>query len=280
MRLSVITDEISLDLAHALDVMREYGVDGAELRGLWDKNIADLSWDQAKEARSLIDARGFVVSAIASPFFKCPLTEDEAGETGQTHLAETRSLKDQHDLLERCFELARLFDTRLIRVFAFWKRGPLTEEIEGRIVEAFRGPAKMAEEQGMTLVLENEHACYIGTGAEAARVIEKVDSPNLKAVWDPGNAYFVGENPYPDGYNAIRKHVVHVHVKDAVTLPSGEMQFTVVGEGVIKYADQFASLKADGYHGFISLETHCKPGEESSRKSLVALRKLLADVEG
>ena len=43
MKLSVITDEISQDFEHALDVMAEYGVTGAELRGLWSVNIADLS---------------------------------------------------------------------------------------------------------------------------------------------------------------------------------------------------------------------------------------------
>ena len=41
LKLAVITDEIDSDLGHALDVMAEYGVQGAELRQLWDKNIAE-----------------------------------------------------------------------------------------------------------------------------------------------------------------------------------------------------------------------------------------------
>ena len=279
MKLSVITDEISLDLAHALDVMREFGVQAAELRGVWDANIADLSPEKVNQARTLLDEKGLMTSAIASPFFKCNLTDDEEGETGRTHLAATRGLKDQIDLLHKCIELAAAFDTRLIRVFAFWKRGPLTPQIEDRIVEAFAEPVKIAEDAGVVLALENEHACYLGTGVETARVLKRIGSPALRAVWDPGNAFFAGEvPPFPAGYEAIREYVAHVHVKDAWRRPSGEDEFVVVGEGTIDYHGQFAALKKDGYGGYISLETHVQPGEEASRRCLAAMRSLLAEL--
>jgi sugar phosphate isomerase/epimerase len=277
-KLSVITDEISLDLAHALDVMREFGVHGAELRGIWDANVADLPAEKVKEAKALLDNNGFTVSAIASPFFKCNLTDNEAGETGSTHLAATRSLGDQIALLERCIELAVTFDTRIIRVFAFWKRGLLTQEIEDRIVEAFAEPVKMAEDRGMILALENEHDCYLGGAVETARVLSRVNSPALKAVWDPGNAFFTGENAFPTGYEAIRYYIAHVHVKDALRRPDGQDEFVVVGDGVIDYRAQFAALKSDGYRGYLSLETHCKPGEEASRRSLAAIKHMLAEL--
>jgi sugar phosphate isomerase/epimerase len=284
MKLSVITDEISLDFSHALDVMAEYDVRSAEIRGVWDGNIVDLSWEKALEVKAMLDDRGFVVSAIASPFFKCPLTDDEEGETGRTHLAKTRSLDDQMALLDRCVELAKLFDARLIRVFSFWKRGPLTPEIDDRIAEAFVEPVKVAERNDLVLALENEHACYHGTGVEAARLIEKVGSPNLRAVWDPGNAFFAGEeDAFPVGYDAIREHVAHVHVKDAVRLPSGDLAFEVIGEGAIDFPSQFAALKADGYRGFISLETHCrregKTPEDVSRLCLEALVRMLGELQ-
>lgn len=279
MKLSVITDEISLDLAHALGVMREFGVQGAELRGLWDTNIADLPMQKAKEAKRLLADNGMVVSAIASPFFKCPLTDDEAGETGNTHLAATRGMDDQMALLDRSIELAKLFDTNLIRVFAFWKRGPLTQEKEDRIVEAFAEPVRVAEQNGMILVLENEHACYLGTGADTARVLKRVNSPALRGVWDPGNAFFADEDPFPAGYEAMRGYVAHVHVKDAGRNKQGEPQFMVVGEGTIDFRSQFAALSADGYNGFLSLETHCQPGEECSKRSLAAMKRILAELE-
>lgn len=282
MELAVITDEIDADLGHALDVMAEYDAHGAELRNLWDKNIADAPRDYWQRAKDLLDAKGMHVVGIASPFFKCDMPGEEAsGPTGPLHSASARGLGDQIALLEHCIEAARFFDTNLIRVFSFWKRGPLTPEIEEQIVDAFAEPAAIAERAGIILGLENEHACYLGTGAQAARVLAEINSPAVRALWDPGNAFMGGEVPFPTGYEAVRPFVTHVHVKDAV-MPPGALQpeWTVVGGGEIDYPGQIAALRADGYPGYLSLETHWNGGgskEASSRACLEGLQTLLSN---
>jgi sugar phosphate isomerase/epimerase len=279
MKLSVITDEISQDLEHAVQVMQEYGVTGAELRGLWNVNIADIDDASARRARKLLEASGIRVSSIASPFYKCDLFEGGAGEKGPLHLATPRDLSEQIDLLHRCVDLAHFFETPIIRVFSFWKRGDLTPEIEQRIVDAFAEPVKLAEEEEIILALENEHSCYLGTGAEVARVARAVNSPHLRICWDPGNAMCAGETPYPDGYEAVRELVAHVHVKDGV-LENGKVHFVVVGEGMIDYSGQFDALRRDGYTGWISLETHARidgDAERASRLSLQALRRWIEE---
>ena len=58
-----------------------------------------------------------------------------------------------------------------------------------------RGLADQAARHGVTIGLENEHACNIATGAETARVLAALDHPNLKVVWDPANALVSGEKP-------------------------------------------------------------------------------------
>src|SRR5947209_4991469 len=136
MKLSVITDEISQDFEHALDVAREYGVVGAELRGLWDVNIADLSPKQVERAKRALAERGMVVSCLATPMFKCDLETDAASIEGPMHLARARRISEQVELLRRCCGLAHTFGTDLIRVFTFWRKGELTPEIEERIVRA------------------------------------------------------------------------------------------------------------------------------------------------
>ena len=50
-----------------------------------------------------------------------------------------------------------------------------------------------ADAGAYTLLLENEHACFIGTGAEAGRIAGEIGSPHFKLVWDPGNAFHAGE---------------------------------------------------------------------------------------
>ncbi|MDI6827781.1 MAG: hypothetical protein QME62_04775, partial [Armatimonadota bacterium] len=80
---------------HALDVLQEYGIQSAELRGLWDVNIVDLSKDQIKKARDILENKGMSVCCIASPLFKCDLEGTSAEATGPTHLAKERSIADQ-----------------------------------------------------------------------------------------------------------------------------------------------------------------------------------------
>jgi sugar phosphate isomerase/epimerase len=280
-KLAVITDEIAPDFEHALDVMAEYGVTAAELRGLWGTNIAELDPEQSARARRALKERGMTVAGLATPVYKCHLDTDEAEELGRMHLAKARGLSEQMDTLRRCCQLAHAFETRLIRVFTFWRRGPLTPEIERRIIDAFEEPVRIAEQEDVILTLENEHACYIGTGAEAARIVQAVNSPRLRVCWDPGNAYCVGEKPYPDGYEAVKPLVAHIHVKDAVMAQDAvEPQWCVIGEGDIDYAGQFDALRRDGYDGYISLETHYVPQggtpEEGSRACLEALRRFLS----
>jgi sugar phosphate isomerase/epimerase len=155
--------------------------------------------------------------------------------------------------------------------------GPIPEEILDRIAEALREAARRAETAGVTLVLENVRSCWANTGVNTACVLEAVDSPALRALWDPGNDYVSGGTPYPGGYEAVRPHMLHVHVKDArVADPaSGRTSWEPIGEGEVDYLGQLRALLEDGYSGVISLETHWRPpsgsAESASRHSFAGL---------
>jgi len=294
MKLTAITDEISQNFEHALDVLLEYGIRHAELRGLWGTNIADLSPEQAQRAKNALEERGMSVVCLSTPFYKCDLalnSENEGEKAGPMHLAQPRTFEQQKDILRRCADLAELFGTKYLRVFTFWRKAVLTPEIEAQIVEAFQEPLAFAKERGLTLLLENEYSCYIGTGEEAARIVQTINHPNLKIVWDPGNAFCADEVPYPNGYNAIKPYFVHMHIKDANMVVNEEKgrhpKFCVIGEGELDYVGHLAALREDGYEGFLSLETHYIPptgrgengkgtSEDGSRACIESLQKLLA----
>lgn len=281
-RPAVITDEISQEFEHALDVMLEYGVRDAELRGLWGTNVMELSRAQCERAREALERRGMRVCGIASPIFKCSLYPDKAGTgSGPLHLALERTLDQQLALLERAIDLCRYFNTSLVRIFAFWRRAELTEPVLQDVVTALLPAVRLAREASVVLGLENEHACLLGTGGETARVLRAVGSPHLRAVWDPGNAFFLGEEPFPGGYEAVRPFLAHVHVKDATVGTDGRPGWAVVGGGAIDFAGQFRALVRDGYQGFVSLETHYKTTsgdlEEASRLCLQGMLRLLAE---
>jgi sugar phosphate isomerase/epimerase len=282
-KLAVITDEIDEDLGHALRVMAQYGIDAAEVRSVGGKNISTMTPSEVTSVRRLLDSHGANAIGVASPFYKTHLVGiDTDGEIGALHGAQALGFDDQIALLRHCIAAAKVLGATMVRTFTFWSRVPLTEQIEERIVDSYTLPAKIAEDAGVTLIIENEHGCFAGTGVEAARIVSRIDSPAVKIVWDPGNAIFAGEQAFPVGYDAAKPYIAHVHVKDAAPVgPEGKIEWVVVGGGSVNWPGQLTALKADGYTGYLSLETHYQSGkgkEASSRECLDALQMLLKAV--
>jgi L-ribulose-5-phosphate 3-epimerase len=284
--LAVITDEIAQDFGHALEVAaKEFGLGFVELRELWGKNLFALDPQQVAEARALLKRFGLRVSSIASPIFKVdwPGAPLSPFSPKRDQFGANYTFEQQDQLLERGFELARTFDTTNIRIFDFWRlddQKPHRAAIDQRLAEA----AAKAGKRGFILLLENEHACNTATGAEAARTLKAVPSPNLKLNWDPGNAAARGETPFPDGYARLPvARIGYMHCKDLVRTPDGKTQWAAMGKGVIDYIGQFRALKRDGYRGTLSLETHWRGGgspEESSRQSMAGMKDLLRRAAG
>jgi len=82
--LSAFGDEIAADLAEQLDVMQREDIPALEFRAAWGTNILDLSDDQVRQAKGLLDARGMHVSAIGSPTRpRGPAPRSTASATGR-----------------------------------------------------------------------------------------------------------------------------------------------------------------------------------------------------
>jgi len=261
----VITDEISLDVEKAIDVAEELGLDYIELRGCWEKNVKDLTDLDIRRIRRKARSAGLEVICIASPFFKCNITDkDDVSE----HLA----------FLPRAAEIAKQLDAEIVRGFAFWSAGNLSQ-YRNTVIEKLAEAADICRSEGVVLALENEHDTFIGTGKEARAAVEAVDSKNLRLVWDPGNAICAGEVPYPDGYLQARDYMVYMHLKDAVhDKGTGKTRFVAVGSGEIDYEGQFKALNRNGYSGCVSIETHYRiqdDGEKSTRETHAGLRTVL-----
>jgi L-ribulose-5-phosphate 3-epimerase len=272
MRLCIITDEISQDLGHALDVCEDEGVSTVELRAVGRANIVSHDDDSVEKIKVTIDSRGFRVGAIASPFLKCHLHSD-GDPKGATHFATSASREEQWAILERSFELAGLFEAPLVRTFSFW-RVPDPEDVRDEVAEVIAEAAKRTEAAGLLLGSENEHACNLATGAEKRWVLDRIPLPALGVIWDPGNEAVMDSEPFPGGYDQVRDHVIHVHLKDA----DEGGNWRKMGTGIIDYAGQFRALAEDGYESLLSLETHYEApnggAEKATRESLAAIRAL------
>jgi sugar phosphate isomerase/epimerase len=255
---SVLSDEISQDFGHACEVAsRRFGMRWIELRTLWDKNIVQLDSSEVAEAARLVKEHQLQVSGIAGPLFKvdwpgAPLpTKNEQRD----HFNARFTFAQQDEVLERSIALAKTFSATRVRCFDFWRlnnQAPYREAMN----EALQNAAEKAGRHGMTLLLENEHACNTATGAESAEVLASVQSKHFMLNWDPGNAAMAGETPFPDGYDLLPKNRISLcHCKDVAV--NGSMRnWAQIGKGTIDWVGQFAALKRDEYRGVISLETH------------------------
>lgn len=271
MRLSIVTDEISQDLEHALQVCRDLNVHTVELRTVDGSNVVFHDTTSLQRIRSLLQRGGFQVCGIASPFLKCPFWEIPAEGGAQS------SEDEQWQILQRSFELALFFDTSMVRTFSFL-RGPDPVAVRERVLQVITEAVRRTEAVGLRLALENEHACNIATGEEAGWLLQRIPSTAFGVIWDPGNEAALASTPYPDGYNYVWGRISHVHLKDAGRqLEEGRRRraWVKIGDGVIDYVGQMRALVRDGYDGTLSLETHyVHPDgglERATRESLAAL---------
>jgi L-ribulose-5-phosphate 3-epimerase len=277
--IGAITDEFSLDVEVALDAMSTLGMTIAELRLIGNRNIIDLTNEEVAGIRTRVEQRGMHVLSIASPVLKCVLPDapplDDRFQ--QDVFGSAYTIADQPRLAQRAMEIAEIAGAQFIRVFSYW-RTAAPEQCHDQIVEALRDLADRAGKRGLTIGLENEHACNVATGAEAGRILAALDHPALKSIWDPANAFLLGETPFPDGYSKLpASRVAHVHAKDCF-VEGHKPTWGPVGEMGIDWKGQIAALKRDGYAGAISLETHWR-GEDGDRlKASVVCGRNLRDL--
>jgi len=280
-KLSVITDEITQDFGHALEVAaNEFGVGFVEIRGLWNKNIVNLDEKEVAEAKSLLAKHSLKVTDIASPLFKVDwpgAPKSKYSPTGDAYKA-SFSFAQQDEVLERAANMAQAFGTNRIRLFDFWRLEddkPYRKDMDEKLREFSAKAAK----QSMILILENEYECNTATGPESARTLAAVQNKNFFLNWDPGNAAKLGDKAFPDGYALLPKdRIGHMHLKDVKKNPDGSYDWECMGRGIIDYEAQFRAMMRDGYRGTMSLETHWNGAgnmEQSSRQSMAGTKELL-----
>ncbi|MEC7208294.1 MAG: hypothetical protein VXW11_04330, partial [Pseudomonadota bacterium] len=80
MKLGVICDGISRDLAHALNVMDEFGLDYAELQFVWDKEVGDQDAGEIAKIKELLAAHNKPVSCLSRHIFAGLTTASRAGD--------------------------------------------------------------------------------------------------------------------------------------------------------------------------------------------------------
>lgn len=166
-----------------------------------------------------------------------------------------------------------------------------------RVLKAFESSAEILKRYGKRLLIEADPSVTTTNHRAVADLLKQLDSQVFGAIYDPGNDLFdpLKELPFPDGYQAVKPYLVHIHIKDAVFDKSGEPVCVAPGSGKVGYQELLKQLKVDGYNSWLSLEPHYRKdirlteaqmrmpqgtafsegGEEAVVESILALRKML-----
>ena len=269
-KIGVVTDEISQNLVEAIEVAKSWGLKHIELHSVWGKNICHVDDATLSQIISIVKKSGMIVTNIDSLTLRCRLDDDEEYAEHIQHLM-------------RSIEIAPLFNSYIVRLFSFWKEENIDDKKWDHVFAKMELPIKIAEREGVILGFENVRSGNIGTSADLVRLFEHFDSPNLKLIWDPGNAYAAGDtDPSSSGYQYVKDHIIHVHVKD-VDFIDGKRVWLPVGAGQIDYEAHLRALQHDNYNGVIALETHFRlPGDngiKSTKKSYEGLMQILHSIK-
>jgi sugar phosphate isomerase/epimerase len=280
-KLGILTDEVSDDFNDALDWAKANGLPHIEARVIDGTNAANLTDDAARGVRRRVEARGLYVSAIASPLFKCALDPGRPVASGDRFGQAEESVEQHFQKLDRVIAIASLLGTRRIRIFSFWREVQPNLHV-AEIVAHLRRAAKTARDADVLLLVENEPACNGGFAAEVAEIVRGVDSPAVRALWDPGNEAYGGREAFPAGYEQMKDVLAHVHLKDAIIGPDGKPRCVPMGSGNVPVIPQLKALKAAGYDGLFTIETHFAPAgsnkKTGSQLTLDAMKTLWKEV--
>lgn len=247
-KLAILTDEVSQDLDAVIRFATEQKLDGIEVRSLFGKAFRDLSADDLREIAKRAGDAGLAIAGAASPVFKCNI--DAPAE-----------IAEHVELFKRSVEAAQILGTDLVRVFTFLRRShPATTEDLARAASHFDTLAQIARSNGVRIGIENEASCIMGNAGETAEFWRHLGATDCSTlVWDPCNCLYLDgdENPVGESFAQVAPLVGHVHIKDAARSGTKAAQKCVeLGTGQLDFASHFRALKANGYCGWITLETH------------------------
>jgi sugar phosphate isomerase/epimerase len=133
----------------------------------------------------------------------------------------------------------------------YTRHGGAVREMMQNTAHDLAAVTQEANDLGVIIVLEN-HEDF--TGPELAEIVEQVNYPNLKILYDYGNSQMVLEDPIA-ALNAVLPHVYSVHFKDHVMIRAEDAgKLTVagvpVGDGFLPLTNLTSRLLDQGLRRF------------------------------
>ena len=245
MYLGVFADEIAPEFGEQVTHCLAEDVKNIELRSVDGVNVLDLDADACVATKKKARAAGIVINCIGSPIGKVKIDEP---------------FEPHFERFKLAVERAKFFDAGMVRIFSFYPaegetKADLIANYRGEVLRRLEAMTEYVANSDLVLVHENEGRIYGEMAAQCLDIHTAIDSPNLRAVFDPGNYIVAGQDTL-EAWQMLKPYVVHFHIKDATTAPR---RIVPAGEGDGHIPEILADAHAGGIDCALSLEPHLRP---------------------
>ncbi|MGO5353627.1 sugar phosphate isomerase/epimerase family protein [Faecalicoccus sp. LCP19S3_E3] len=230
MKLSIISDQVSQNLEEALKIIVKEGYEYVELHNVFGHSIETCTKEEVEIIKHLLNRYHVKVSNIASTlFFLCPLYQgDEVSLFNPGFYSIQGDLEYHLKVLENACWIANELDCPKIRIFPFrWpdnRKGPYGTKLDfEKIIENIKKALDISKKNHVTLMLENCPYSHLPKGKMTLQVVQEINDPYLKLLWDPANSYRAIRENVPKEYMDwsleeellhLYPYIGHIHLKN------------------------------------------------------------------
>ena len=272
MNISAFGDETASDFDEQLRILSGLAIRRIDVRAAWDVNCSLFTAEHIARINALCAEHGVSVNCMGSPIGKSPMADP---------------IEIECERLRTIGATGQALGTRNIRIFSFYPTGAHDDAAMQESIDRLGKLADIAADMDLQLLLENEKGVMGDLPGRCLALLQAVDSPHLRFIWDPANFVQCGVAGQIDAWwDKLSPYIGYIHIKDA-RLPTGDeerSEVTVAGGGDGQVGLLLARLRDAGYDGTLSLEPHLLEAKHSSGFSgadgmamaVGALRELMA----
>ena len=247
------TDEVSDNLSLQIKALKELGWNHIDLRTIDGKNVSSLTDREFDLIYKQLTENEIQVSCFGSTI---------------ANWSRDALLSFDQDMLEmkNSIQHMKKADVRFIRIMSYKVDTPLRlgSDYEKTVIANIKEIVRLAEDNGIVCLHENCETWGGQSCHHSLRLLEEVNSPALKLVFDTGNPvntrYISGEEPFSHQdslkfFQEVHDHVEYLHIKDANWV-GDSLHYTFPGEGEGHVSEILGLIKKYDMDIPVSIEPH------------------------
>ncbi|MCL2479819.1 MAG: Gfo/Idh/MocA family oxidoreductase [Treponema sp.] len=270
---SVFTDELYMDAAAALPIIKSWDCEYADFRGMINGKGIEFQTDaELKALKAQMDGLGLKTGVLQSSLCK-------------VHLPDRERQQKELERLEGLIRASKILGCSLVRSFFYWQPEEVDESLFGQlavrpdlmtgVLEMFAPIKKRALEAGLIIGFEN---CGI-TCDEVIAFCNALNVPQWGLAWDVSNDLYLNpQAQWSAHFVKCIKRTVLVHVKAVSIIKDiGDDPVKNSKEPIVPWNRVLRGITASHKDLPVSIETHNPQGskfthEEATKRSFDLIR--------